>query len=345
MPDKIIVIDGPIGRFSYSKEFIRAMLDGSKGKDVLVKISSLGGDPDHALDIKNQFTEHGNITAELSGFVASSATVIALGAKKTKMADNALYIVHKVAGMIDVFGYFNDDDIEGLIQKLEKEKNEAAKVSLILAREYSKKTGKPTSEMLDLMKEETWLTAEEAKDFGFIDEIYTPGEKVNYLNDYKMVAMIEASGLPKPKRASTLNKNKEMSTETFVKDENSFIAWLKEKFGLMPKAADPIPDPKESEEITNLKNEIENLKTQVNTLKAPEPKKEDDKKDESEIVNQLKNDLAELKAQIQNISKAPALDKDPAKDTDKSEPAPKNEFSEKVAEAHKMFELHKEYFN
>jgi hypothetical protein len=134
-----------------------------------------------------------------------------------------------------------------------------------------------------------------------------------------------------------------MEPETFVKDENSFIAWLKDKFGLSPKAATPDPDPKESEEITNLKNEIESLKTQVNALKNPEPVKEPEKEDTQ--VTALKNELAELKTQIANISKAPAADADPAKETDKTDPEPKNEFMGKVAEAKKMFEENKAFFN
>ncbi len=36
---------------------------------------------------------------------------------------------------------------------------------------YSRKTGKPTSGILTLMKEVTWLNAEEALGWGFIDEI------------------------------------------------------------------------------------------------------------------------------------------------------------------------------
>lgn len=343
MADKTIVIDGYIGPFAYSKQFVRTMLEDTKGKSVLVKISSLGGDLNHAIDIQNQFREHGNITAELSGFVASSATVIALGAKDVRIADNSYYLIHKVMGWVDVFGYFNEDDLQQLIDQLTKDKNESAKMTLNLASMYAKKTGKSTKELLDLMKKETWLDATEAKDWGFVDKVYDPGaQKVNYLDDYKMVAMIEGSGMPKPTRNTHLNKI-EMAEETLFKDEISFLAKMKEFFGLTPKEKDSDPDPKESKEVTDLKNEIAGLKTQIQNLsKKEEPKKEEPKKEDSSELTALKNEVEGLKTQIANLGGAPAKDTDPAKDDDTTKKPESNEFMNKVAAARKLYAQIKE---
>jgi len=73
MTTKVIVIDGYIGPYGYSKQFIRNELTGQSKNAVTVKISSLGGSVDDALNIYDQFIEHSNVTAELSAFVASSA--------------------------------------------------------------------------------------------------------------------------------------------------------------------------------------------------------------------------------------------------------------------------------
>ena len=47
-------IDDYIGRWGYSKQYVRNQLAGLKGKPVNVRISSLGGAVDDGLDIRQQ---------------------------------------------------------------------------------------------------------------------------------------------------------------------------------------------------------------------------------------------------------------------------------------------------
>lgn len=56
-------IDDYIGRWGYSKQYVRNQLAGLKGKPVNVRISSLGGAVDDGLDIRQQFVDHGDVTA------------------------------------------------------------------------------------------------------------------------------------------------------------------------------------------------------------------------------------------------------------------------------------------
>jgi ATP-dependent Clp protease, protease subunit len=217
MPKKIIVIDGYIGPFGYSKQFVRQMLKGTEKDDVEIQTSSLGGSVDDALDIHDQIATHGNVTISYTGFNASSATLFSLGASKIRISENSFYLIHKVMSWVDEFGLMNEDDLDVLITRLEKEKNENAKITLQIAQMYAKKTGKSAREILDLMKQETWLTAEEAKTMGFVDEIFTPGTKENFLEDSVKVALIAAAGFPLPKR-------KENNIETpSVGDEEKFF--------------------------------------------------------------------------------------------------------------------------
>jgi hypothetical protein len=69
---------------------------------------------------------------------------------------------------------------------------------------YVKKTGKTLDEIISLMKQQTWLTADEAKNWGFVDEIFIPEVAVNYLENLHMVAMISSSGYPDPPRKQLL---------------------------------------------------------------------------------------------------------------------------------------------
>lgn len=203
MATKTIIIDGPIGQYSFSKQFMRNELAGQSKNPVLIKISSLGGSVDDALNIYDQFIEHGNITAELSAFVASSATLISLGAKTVRMNENSFYLIHKAMNWVDEWGSMNEDEIDALIAKLEIQKQQLAKVTLQLAKMYVKKTGKTLDEVINLMKQQTWLTADEAKNWGFVDEIFIPEVAVNYLENLQMVAMISSSGYPDPPRKPT----------------------------------------------------------------------------------------------------------------------------------------------
>ncbi len=221
MATKTIVIDGPIGQYSFSKQFMRNELSGQSKNPVLIKISSLGGSVDDALNIYDQFVEHGNVTAELSAFVASSATLISLGAKTVRMNENSFYLIHKAMNWVDEWGSMNEDEIDALIAKLETQKQQLAKVTLQLAKMYVKKTGKTLDEITGLMKQQTWLTAEEAKNWGFVDEVFVPEVAVNYIENLQMVAMITASDYPAPPRKLAF-KASVAEREAFEAEESMF---------------------------------------------------------------------------------------------------------------------------
>lgn len=198
MAKHILNIDGFIGAWGFSKRLIRNFLADAGKNSVEIKISSLGGEIDHAIDINNQFSEHGNVTAIFSGFNASSATLIALGAKTSKIADNSFYLIHKALMWVDEWGSMNPDDIDDVIAKLEKTKHTLEVVTLTLAKMYVAKTGKTINEILELMKEEKWLSADEALEMGFVDEVFTPKVAVNYFENEQTMAFMNSLDIPLP---------------------------------------------------------------------------------------------------------------------------------------------------
>ena len=172
-------IDSHIGPWGYSKNFIRNQMSGLKNKPVNVRVSSLGGSVDDALDIRQQFIDHGNVTCYLYGYVASAATILATGAKKTCMSQYAFYLIHKVSNWIDAWGNYNADQIQKLIDDLKANKLENDKMDLVLANLYSNKCKKKVDEILPILKEGRWLTAKEALEYGFVDEIIEDGTKLD----------------------------------------------------------------------------------------------------------------------------------------------------------------------
>lgn len=176
-----INIDDYIGRWGYSKQYIRNQLAGLKGKPVNVRISSLGGSVEHGLDIRQQFLDHGDVTAYLYGLVASSATIAALGAKKVCISKYCMFLVHKVSNWVDAWGQMNADQIQELIDDLKENKLQNDKFDLVLAQMYANKCNKQIDEILDTLKAGRWLTAQEALEYGFVDEVIEDAkeDKVN----------------------------------------------------------------------------------------------------------------------------------------------------------------------
>jgi len=213
-----IVIDGPISPYGYSKKYFRQALDGHKKDKVILSVSSLGGSVDDALAIYDQIKEHGNVEVQLSAFVASAATFMTLSAKKITMNENSFYLIHKAMNWVDQWDLMNEDEIKELIEKLEKQKKELAKVTLQLAKMYVAKSGKSLEEIITLMKQNTWLTAEEAKQWGFVDEIGKVENPENHLDNRKMVAMITSNGMPMPR----ISKPSKSGQENTI-DEESFF--------------------------------------------------------------------------------------------------------------------------
>lgn len=297
---KEIIIDSYIGPGYYSKQYVRAMLANEKNKDVTIKISSLGGDLDHAVDIHDQFAEHGNVTVEFNGFNASSATIISLGAAKVKISCNSYYLIHKVASWVDEWGYMNDDDLDKLITELEAEKDENKKITLNVARMYVNRTGKSTKEILDLMKKESWLTAEEALEWGFVDEIYEPKTKVNHLENSRMVALISAAGFPLPDRKFQKSNTMSDKKTEFAKDEKSLKAWINSVFGISPKENNQVTDDPEDQDkrISELEAKIAKLEKAKSASKKNSVDTEKSKK-----IASLETKLAELEAGSNDDSK------------------------------------------
>lgn len=178
--DYSISIDSHIGPWGYSKNYIRSQMSGLKNKPVNVRVSSLGGSVDDALDIRQQFLDHGNVTCYLYGYVASAATILATGAKKTCMSRYAFYLIHKVSNWVDAWGNYNADQIQQLIDDLKANKLENDKMDLVLANLYANKCKKKVDDILPILKKGRWLTAQEALEYGFIDEIVEDGSKLNF---------------------------------------------------------------------------------------------------------------------------------------------------------------------
>lgn len=164
-------LTGYVGGYSFDPTFVDYRIDQLKENPVLVKINSLGGDVGAALTICESFKNHGNVTVHFVGLNASAATIAALGAKHSSIEASAMYLVHKVSTTVFEWASLNADQLADKIAEYTATKDNLDKFDMNIAAMYAKKCKKPIEDLLALMKVGGWLTAKEALDWGFVDDI------------------------------------------------------------------------------------------------------------------------------------------------------------------------------
>lgn len=141
-------------------EVIKA-LNEVKGKDLNVHIHSGGGHVVAAMAIYTQLAQHeGKKTIIIDGLAASAATLIAMAGDEIRMSESGLFMIHNVSGWS-----------MGDANQMRKDAELIEKMSSVALELYASKTGKSQEEIRQMMDDETWMTAKEAKELGFVDSV------------------------------------------------------------------------------------------------------------------------------------------------------------------------------
>lgn len=157
---EVSIFDEIGGYGVYAKDFIAALKDLGE-RNVEVVINSPGGSVFEGLTIFNALQAiKDRVTTRVDGLAASIASVIALAGSKVRMAKSALMFVHNPSGVV-----------MGPASEMRKTADALDKIRDSIAGIYADKTGADAGSMATLMDEDTWLTASEAKAFGFADEL------------------------------------------------------------------------------------------------------------------------------------------------------------------------------
>lgn len=193
-----ISLKGYVGGADFDRTTVDRELAKNDGKQVNVLIDSLGGSLATGLSISAAFKNHGNVNVHFVGLNASAATIASLGAAHISIDAGAMYLVHKCSMAFFEWGSLNSDQFATLIADCEKIKADLDKLDLNVAQLYAKKCRKPTADLLALMKVGGWLSAKDALDWGFVDEITDlADEPAPKLTDALASAMA-SEGMPIP---------------------------------------------------------------------------------------------------------------------------------------------------
>ena len=191
-------LKGFVGGYDFDKNYVDYVLNKNAGKPVFVLIDSLGGSLATALSIASSFRNHGDVTVHFVGMNASAATIASLGAKHITMDASAMYLAHKCSTEFFQWAQLNADQLADQIASLEQLKTDLEKMDANVAGMYSRKCKKDADALLALMKVGGWLSAKEALDWGFVDEITNADEdKAPVLTDAVASAMASV-GMPIP---------------------------------------------------------------------------------------------------------------------------------------------------
>lgn len=191
-------LKGFVGGADFDRNYVDYVLGKHVGKSVSVLIDSLGGSVATALSIASAFKNHSDMTVHFVGMNASAATIASLGAKHISIDANAMYLVHKCSQAFFEWGSLNADQFATLIADCEKIKADLDKLDCNIASMYAAKCKKNHADLLALMQRGGWLTAQEAKDWGFVDEVTNLAtDNAPKLSD-AVAAEMASAGIPIP---------------------------------------------------------------------------------------------------------------------------------------------------
>lgn len=199
------VIDDWMG---VSATAVASALNQASGAEILnVYINSPGGSVFEARAIMAALQRfEGKKVAHIDSLCASAATSIALACDEVQMTDGAFFMIHNASGI----EYGDKRAFREYADLLEK-------VEGSIVADYVNKTGKDEEQIRAWMDDETWMTAQEALDNGFIDTVKpSPSAKVG--NAWNLSAYAKAPEAlkqepeqtpePQPVGTSTTNANR-----------------------------------------------------------------------------------------------------------------------------------------
>lgn len=288
--DAEIDIFGDIG-WGYSLYQLRQDLFGVQGDALTINISTYGGDVFEAFAIGGVLEDmKKTVTTVGYGIVASAGTVILLAGDKKKMAANSFFMIHNPTAMAG-----------GEASEMRKTADLLDKIQSQLVDIYVtaiEKSGKlidgdreaTAKKVTKWVEDETWFTADEALQYGFIDEITEPVEFITPTNAAEFKNKIAAY---KKVPAQITNKLSEMENpkeNTNTNNNGGIIEAIKNLFvsaGLIKNEADTVADaPKPETKTTELESAI------------PAAAEAESKLDETQAIQKEKAELLEKLEQL-----------------------------------------------
>lgn len=248
-------IFGTIGsKDTETKDTVKKALNEAGGQDVLINISSSGGSIIEGMAISEMIALYaGKTTTRGIGIVASAATIILMAGKKKEMTKNSFFMMHNSWGGVEG----NAMELEKTIELLKMYDDQMAQIYTAQLESKGKLIGgskdKTLEEVKKMMAAETWLTADEALEMGFIDMIVEEKKEEHSIYE-EAYAMIRAEA--KFKNIPNQIKN------SMQVEKKTFLQQLANMFGFKAEITEqevetaPVVEDKADEPVIEVKEEV-----------------------------------------------------------------------------------------
>lgn len=262
-------------------QVIDAVAQAAGAEALHVYINSPGGDVFEGRAIMAALSRfQGKTIAHIDSLCASAATSIALACNEVEMLDGAFFMIHNASCI--AWGDKNTlRESADLLEKIEGS----------IVADYVAKTGKPEAGIVAWMDAETWFTAAEALENGFIDRIaQAPADKAKVGNAWNLAAYgkvpqaLVSSAQPAAASQAKLEATSADTPDSLNADETQYLkdmaamheaAIARSKAVLPLTTSDDVEDLAESI-ITTQAGQLELMKTWIDLGAAPEPDEADE---------------------------------------------------------------------
>lgn len=271
---------------------VHNIINEADGEELEVEINSGGGDVIAGNEIYTALRRYkGNVNIVISGMAASAASYIAT-ARHCEMTPVGIFMIHNASG-----------GASGDYHAMDKESEILQTVNKSIAAAYMEKTRMSQADLLKLMDDESWLTAEEALERGFIDGIIenqeyasqTTNREVGFFNGKKPIALYNAATVLD---RDTIEKTKAMllSKENITPDG-----------AVMPASESVLNNKNIKEEVEEMEGTQENIST-VEALTAEYPAlvqqiKDSAANEENERLKAIDSIAGQVSAEMVNEAK------------------------------------------
>lgn len=136
-------------------------LNAAGAQPVHLHINSPGGDVFEARAMAAAIAAHQQpVTCHIDGLAASAATYVALAGQDVRITDGGMFMIHNSWTL----AMGNKGDLRSTADLLDK-------IDTTIVDTYARRTGKTAEDVRAWMDAETWFTAQEALDAGFVNAI------------------------------------------------------------------------------------------------------------------------------------------------------------------------------
>ncbi len=144
-----------------ASQFVKDLKELGAVETITVHINSAGGNAFDGIAIYNVLKQHkARVVVHIDGLAASIASVIAMAGDEINIAENAMMMIHD--GWVVAVG--NADDLRAVADLLDK-------LSASIIKSYMTHASIDEEKIAELMAAETWMSSEEAIEYGLADQL------------------------------------------------------------------------------------------------------------------------------------------------------------------------------